>query len=111
MHRGSLRLCLCGGRVRGDPQTQSNPNSRGHQGAQEPMLSETVPKDGSTESLLSTGLNNKVAGDKNRAGTLGLPLAQQPPLCQQQKQNQPEDVQERRRPTPHTPLQLWEGEN
>lgn len=42
------------------PQTQSNPNSRGHRGAQEAMLSKTVPKDGSTESLLSTGLNNKV---------------------------------------------------
>lgn len=28
------------------------------------MLSKTLPKDGLTESLLSTGLNNKVAGDK-----------------------------------------------
>lgn len=61
MHRGGLRLCFHGGHVRGAPQTQSNPNSHGHRGAQEAMLSETVPKDGSTESLLSTGLNNKVA--------------------------------------------------
>lgn len=75
------------------------------------MLSETLPKDGSTESLLSTGLNNKMAGDKNGAGTLGLPLAQQLPLCQQLKQNQPEDVQEHGCPAPHNPLQLWEGDN
>lgn len=87
----------------GRPQTQSHPpNSPGPLGASSRRwFPRPRPKSGSTESLRGTGLNNKVAGNKNTGWHFGIWLPQDDPRSASSKNpTQPEDAKDSGRPAP-----------
>ena len=84
----------------------------GHSPAQTPLVTQEPsqlrlprlwPQDGSTESLLGTGLNNKVAGNKNAGWHFRLPLApDDSPSARGKNQTQPEDAEDGQHSLPTT---------
>lgn len=65
------------------------------------------PKDGWIESLLSTGINNRVAGNKNAGGCSRILLVRKaPPSASSKNQTQPGDVKDSGRPAPRH--HLWQ---
>lgn len=92
--------CTCEG---GPPDTVGPTNSPRHPGAQQAMLCETVAQRWINRKLLSTGLNNKVAGNKSAGWHLRIPLAHSDPHSASSKnQIQPEDAKDSGCPTPST---------
>lgn len=92
----------------------------GHSPAQTPLVTQEPsqlrlprlwPQDGSTESLLSPGLNDKVAGNGSTAWHFRLPLAQDDSPARGKNQTQPEDAKTVVANAPSPPLRLSAGDN